>query len=143
MSEEVTSESMIEEQTQQPDPSTELPNLLKGISNAPTQEQIDNWKKEFGEVYVSGFSEVELFVWRPVTRPEYIQIQQLAQDPKQEMTQFRLEEFLCDTCVLWKAPEVRSWAQGKAGTPQTLSEQIMSSSNFLSPAAASMLVAKL
>ena len=50
------------EQTEQPQPEQQqlLPSLLKKLPNAPTQEQIDKWKDEHGEVFVFGFSETEL-----------------------------------------------------------------------------------
>ena len=128
---------------EQQDVREQLPVMLQGFEGAPTQADIEKWKAEHGEVYVSGFSETELFVWRPVTRPEYVQLQAMAQDPNNQMDQFKLEELLCDTCVIWKSPGSRDWNSGKGGTPQTLSEQIMTHSNFLNPAAASMLVAKL
>jgi len=117
-----------------------LQGVLKGFEGAPAQEQIEQWKAQHGEVFVSGFSPEELFVWRPLSRGEYIALQDSAH--KGEMNQFQIEEHICDLCVLWKSDK-KSWQAGKGGTPQTLSEQIMTNSNFLSPAAASTLVAKL
>lgn len=131
-----------ESKTKEEQQEQQLPHILRQHPNAPSQDQIDQWKALHGDVMVSGFSETELYVWRPLTRPEYVHIQDMAQNPESGMNQYKLEELICDTCVLWKSTD-RSWSEGKAGTPQTLSEQIMQNSNFLSPAAASMLVAKL
>lgn len=136
MSEEAVQQQTEEEKVEQ------LPDIMKKIPDAPTQDQIEKWKAEYGEVYVSGFSETELFVWHPIARPAYVQIQELVQNPEHQMTQFKFEELVCDSCVLWKSVKV-SWEKGKAGTPQSLFEQIMNQSNFLTPAASSMLVAKL
>ena len=119
---------------------TELPNLLSSLDNAPTKDQIDKWKAEYGEVFVSGFSEQEIYVWRPMTRAEYVALQTKLQNPDNQITQFKMEELVCETCVLFPA---NIDLNKKAGTAGTLSEQIMQNSNFMSAAAASMLVAKL
>jgi hypothetical protein len=123
-------------------PEIKLPDLLTKLVNPPSPEQIEKWKLEFGEVYISGFSESELYVWRPLTRPEYVQIHTMMANPDAQMDQYKLEEMICNTCILYPSSP-HDWDKGKAGTPQTLSEQVMQNSNFLSPAAASMLVAKL
>lgn len=142
---------MSEEQIINQDPSenlaqeaqAQLPSFLSQIPGAPSKDQIDAWKKEFGEVFVSGFSETELFVWKPLFRKDFIQIQiaisQLPEDTKQ-FAQFKQEELICSTCVLWPKTD---WSTSKAGTPQSLAEQITQNSNFLAPVAALTLVAKL
>lgn len=120
-------------------PQEQLPQLLKEVAGSPTQEQIDKWKTEYNEVYVSGFSETELYVWRPVFRPEYTKLQAEAQEKGWSQGQF--EEAVCSLCVLF--PAGVDFSKSKAGTPSTLYEQIAYNSNFYSPAAASMLVARL
>jgi hypothetical protein len=119
-----------------------LPAALKAFSGAPTQEQIEQWKIQFNEVFVSGFSDTELFVWRPLTRPEWVKLQTVVSNPEAQVDQYKFEEMVCDACVLWKSVE-KNWEQGKAGTPTSLQEQILQNSNFFSPQAASLLVAKL
>ena len=119
-----------------------LQSYLQAFTGSPTQEQIDAWKTQYGEVFVSGFSENELYVWRAVTRPEWVSLQSLINNPEAKMTQYKFEEMLCDVCVLWKSV-TKSWSDGKAGTASSLHEQILQNSNFLSPQAASYLVAKL
>jgi hypothetical protein len=130
---------------QQEAPQPERPNIsdvFKSFKDGPSSDQIDKWKGEFGEVYVSGFSEDELYLWRPLARPEYVELQSALQDPQQPMSTFQFEEAICERCVLWSS-KVTSWGTGKAGTPAILSDQIMQNSNFLPPQAALMLVAKL
>lgn len=128
-------EQPLKEEKQEPS----IPELLKRNKAAPSQEQIDAWKKEYGDVFASGFSPEELFIFRSLGRPEYIDLQVTAQE--QRWNQFQMEEATCDTCVLW--PSDLDWSKEKAGTPGSLSEMIMQNSNFVSPAAASMLVVKL
>jgi len=119
-----------------------LQGLLTAFPSAPNKEQIDAWKSRYRDIFVSGFSDSEIYIWRAITRPEYVQVQRQLQEPNSPIDQFKLEEMVCETCVLWKSVDV-SWTEGKAGTPNALSEQIMQNSNFLSPQAASMLVIKL
>ena len=115
---------------------------LWDLPDSPTANDIEKWKIEHGEVYVSALSEVEVFVFRPITRPEWVELRTVAADPKNQITELKFEELVCDTCVLWKSVEA-SWGTGKAGTPSILQEQILSNSNFMSPSVASMLVVKL
>lgn len=131
-----------QEAQEEPTPGSQLADVLKNFPGAPSQEQIDAWKAQFGDVFVSGFSETEIFIWRTLRRPEFIQVQTRLNDPNDPLDNYKLEECICETCVLWRSSDV-PWADGKAGTPQALSEQVMQNSNFMSPQAASVLVAKL
>jgi len=119
-----------------------LKDQMFGLEGSPSPEQVEAWKGEFGDVYVSGFSPTEIFVWRSITRPEWVQLQEFAGDPKNQIDQYKFEELVCDTCILWKSVQ-GSWDIGKAGTPSSLQEQILQNSNFVSPQHASMLVQKL
>lgn len=120
-----------------------LPEVLKKRPGAPSQQQIDAWKNQHGDVFVSGFSEEEIYVWRPLNRLEYKQLQQTLADPQSGWTELSYEEAVCDKCVLWPKAEPQYWTLTKGGTASTVSGQIFAQSNFLPPAAASMLVAKL
>lgn len=121
----------------------ELPSLLQQLKDAPSSTQIEGWKAKFDEVFVSGFSEEELFVWRPVFRPEYLLLQKGSLDEQTGVVdQAKFEEGLCETCVLYKSTK-RSLVEGKAGTISTLAEQIMQNSNFIPAQLAMVLVAKL
>jgi hypothetical protein len=117
-----------------------LADMLKQCQGAPSEEQIEQWKTQFNEVFASGFSEEEMFVWRPISRQEWINLQTYATE--QGFTQYKLEETVCEMCVLWRST-THPWHEGKAGTASTLYEQVLQNSNFCSPQAASMLVAKL
>jgi hypothetical protein len=131
-----------QQDVQSNDTINQLIEVLKQFPDSPSQAKIDEWKATFGEVFVSAFSETEVYLWRTIKRPEYVQMQILIQDPKLEIDNFKLEEMICDTCLLWTSVK-QSWSEGKAGTPNLLSEQIMTNSHFLPPSVASQLVAKL
>jgi hypothetical protein len=123
----------------------DLVNLLKDFDGAPGQAEIEKWKQQFGEVFVSGFSETELFVWRPLARDEYVAYQKKMRTPVKEgeeaMTDLDFEEAVVKKCVVWGSD--MNILNTKGGSVSTLSEQIMTNSNFMAPAMASVLVMKL
>lgn len=138
---EVTQESQVEGEIAEK--AKELPGYLQNRPDAPTATQIESWKAKYDEVFVSGFSEEELFVWRPIFRKEYLLLQKEAVDPQTgTVNQATFETLLCDTCVLYNSTK-RSVADGKAGTASVLAEQILQNSNFIPAQVAMMLVAKL
>jgi len=136
-------ESVKEQEILEEDGPPNLPSLLAKFEGAPGSQQIELWKQEFGEVFVSGFSETELFVFRPLSWQEHkninkqLSVQEEGEEPK---TEFDLQELVVDTCLLWTS--VPNFAN-KGGTIPTLFEQTMSNSNFLPPQLALSFVAKL
>lgn len=128
-----------------PEAPPDLASILKAYPNAPSAGQIEEWKKEFGEVFCSGFSETELYVWRTLSRPEWVSLQKrLRIAPKEDEEQFTeldMEEEVVNKCMLWSSNEKSLVSKG--GTVSTISEQVMLNSNFVAPAVASALVIKL
>ncbi len=153
---------------------TNKPNLvevLKTFPNAPDQVTIDTWKAKHKDIFVSGFSETEIYIWRGVTRLEYKQFQieqqsiaAMLQRSEQERSattdekvtkaqiesqisagidaQFKMEDTIVTTCLLWPKLTAEELAN-KAGTIPALMEQILQNSNFVTPQQASMLVIRL
>jgi hypothetical protein len=121
-----------------------LINLLKGFADAPGEVQIEKWKQQFGEIFVSGFCETELFIWRPLGREEYVAFQKKLRNPKEgeePLTDLDFERVVVEKCVLWGS--AMGALKTKGGSVTTLSEQIMTNSNFMAPAMAAVLVMKL
>jgi hypothetical protein len=121
-----------------------LPSMLKKLEGHPSDEQIETWKQQYGEVFVSGFSETELFVFRPLSWKEHKDLTKALSTPVEEgeepKTEFDLQELVVDTCLLWTSvPEFHK----KGGTIPTLFEQTMANSNFVAPQIALSFVAKL
>lgn len=137
---------MAEEVKDQQEQASQVPpmaDVLSKLPDAPPQSQIDQWKNQFGDVFVSGFSETEIYVWRALNRLEYRQLQSQLVDPEAKMDELRYQEQICERCVLWPKPDPQYWSICKAGTASTLAEQIMMQSNFVAPHIAAQLVAKL
>jgi hypothetical protein len=115
---------------------------LSAMAGAPTQLQLEEWKQQFGEVCVSGFSQTELFIFRPLSRGEFTNLQaHLAQS--EGVSQLEVEEKICDACVLWASEPALASLKNKAGTLTTLHEQIMQQSNFVDPRFAGTFVVRL
>lgn len=123
----------------------DLVNLLKDFDGSPGQTDIEKWKQQHGEIFVSGFSESELFVWRPLTRAEYVSFQKQMRAPQEEgrepMSDLDFEDVVVNQCILWGSD--MNTLKNKGGSVSILSEQIMTNSNFMAPAMASVLVMKL
>lgn len=96
----------------------------------PTYDQVQDWKSRYdGEIFMSDFND-KMFIWRPIRRKEYRDIQTLEGSPDE----YYIEETICRKCILW--PEdyaMQKMTFGKAGIPTTLSQLIMERSGFLRP----------
>jgi hypothetical protein len=115
---------------------------LDAFEGGPNKDQLEDWKQQFGEVLVSGFSATELFVFRPLSRGEFTNLQaHLAQT--EGVSQLDVEEKICDACVLWASEKALASLTTKAGTLTTLHEQIMQASNFMDPRYAGSFVVRL
>ena len=97
-----------------------------GIPNGPSQEQVNEWKTKFGDVYVATFGE-EKYIYRPLKRFEYKQILQVGQSPDNKTF---AEEKVAQKCVIWPEIDVSKVSVLKAGTISTLVDLIMAASNF-------------
>ena len=137
MEEEVKQEETLE------DEGPNLSSVLAAFNNSPSEEMINSWKKQFGDVFCSGFSDTELFVWRPLNRKEYIEMQMASSQSETVISQYEMEEHLVRQCILWSSDDGRMSLTQKAGSLSTLQEQILQNSNFVAPQVAARLVFKL
>lgn len=96
------------------------------VENGPTQDQINEWKAKFGEIYVAKFSDDEKYIYRPLKRFEYKQILALGQTDNKAFA----EEKIVAMCIVWPVIEATKVPTLKAGTINTLVELIMEASNF-------------
>lgn len=105
---------------------TEKPATDKPIfPGGPMASEVESWKKQYAEVYLTEVA-YDFFVWRPLNRYEYKHLMAIPDiDPLQR------EELICEQCVLWpKEFSFDQIANGKAGIPALLAEQIMQASGF-------------
>ncbi len=118
-------------------------NQLLEKNGGPTEAEVEELKAKYKEVFISAFSETELYVWRPLMRDEFRQLQLLLNNPESPMDQLQYEELICESCVIWPKKTANDFAEAKGGTATSLAEQIMQNSNFFNPQQVSMLVQKL
>lgn len=97
-----------------------------GIEGGPSQEEIDGWKTQFGDIYVATFG-TEKYVYRPMRRFEYKNVLQLGQ--AQDNRTF-VEEKVAQMCTIWPKIDPTKMTTLKAGTISTIVDLIMAASNF-------------
>jgi hypothetical protein len=140
-------EQKAEETTEEPEKKEKsLGEVLQEFPGAPNDADIEKWKQEFGEVMCSMFSESELFIFRPINREEWVNLQMHIADAQQKGTpvsNFDVEDKVVKNCVLWSSPPAVDSLANKAGSLSTLHEQILQHSNFVNPQYASQYVVKL
>lgn len=134
-------ESEKKEETQEETP--DLGKFLENFENSPSKDQVNKWKETYGEVFCSGFSETELFIWRSLNREEHVEMQIQLSQAQEPITAFQVEEHIVSKCILWKSDPGDLALKSKAGSFSTLHEQILQNSNFMNPAMASQLVIRL
>ena len=125
--------TMVEEEMEEEVTNGEIPNELLGpngeellFPDGPSLEQVEKWKSQYGdEVYLTEF-DVDVFLWRPITRREYKGIMKA-----QNADTYYKEERICEAVVLYPTGyNFMNMTNGKAGIPTLLSELIMEKSGF-------------
>lgn len=105
---------------------------------APSAVKIEGWKAQYTDVFVSAFSDSEIFIFRCLNRKEYVDLQKQAATG--ELSSEQHEEETVKKCLLWSSV---ADLNAKAGNVPTLLEQIVAHSNFMPPQLAVQLVGKL
>jgi hypothetical protein len=112
-------------------PETEL------FPGGPTKAVIDQWKTQFGDVYVTEVADEKYVIWRTLKRAEYRKLVndmelQIANGASNAEATMNNEEAMTKMCTLWPATGAMSIAADLAGMPSIISQQIMEASGFLS-----------
>lgn len=104
----------------------------------PVFGQINAWKEQFGDIYVTSVTPENHVVWRTLTRFEYRRLvknleQELASGKSsQAEANLNNEEAVAEMCILFP-PYSRADAAGHmAGIASTISQQVMEASAFVS-----------
>jgi hypothetical protein len=121
---------------------------LAGLPGVPSEDAIAEMKANHGDIFVSAVDDDMMFLFRSLTRLEYLGIRKelnehavAVQEGKAEPRDGLFEERVVETCMLWGSkPET---LETKAGTLEMLFEQVMANSNFVNAATAVSMVVKL
>lgn len=139
MSEENNIEMTEEEQYKQ-----HVKEQMAKFDNAPSPEQIIEWKQEHGVIFSCAFSEDDIFIFRPIKRSEYVKLKDMIfekQQNEENITEDMFKEDIINIALLWASNE-RAF-ELYAGLVDTLHEQIMANSYFINPGVAAQTVFKL
>lgn len=112
---------------------------FKQLENRPSDQDVEFFKQQVGDVYLLSLSEKENFVFRPLRRLEWRtlmgKIQKLEDDKKSEA-------IIMKAC-LWPKLDQQNINVLTAGAIDSLRDMILETSNFIGPERAMQLVRKL
>lgn len=121
--------------------------IFPDLPDSPSFHELNAWKEEFGNtVFAFPLGEGEQFVFRSLTRSDWMRIRMLVQQAVAEGKQVDDDEvakIVVDTCVLWASELAVDAFEHKAGTMDTVHEVIRLYSNFVNPMAAAQSVIRL
>ena len=91
-----------------------------------TQEMIEGWKKQYGDIYSAVLTDGEKYIYRPMKRLEYKQVVSAGD----QNARTYMEEKIVQICLIHPKLDATSLGAEKAGTISTLTDLIMAASNF-------------
>lgn len=118
----------------------QIRSLLSNLPSAPSEKQIEAWKREYGEdaVHVTAFDERNVYIYKPLTRGQWQKIQGLVSKMRGTDLEEKMEQTLMEKVVqysiLWPKLDERFFFNSRAGVVQSLYEAILVQSYFLTPA---------
>ena len=125
------------EPTPEPEVQVEITPETELFPGGPTKAVIDEWKTQYGEVYVTEVADEKYVIWRTLKRAEYRKLVNdmeglIANGASNAEATMTNEEAMTKMCTLWPDVKTMSMAADLAGTPSIISQQIMEASGFLS-----------
>lgn len=107
------------------------------FENGPTAGQIIQWKKQYGEVYVTSISFDKHIVWRVLSRIEYKQLvkkmESLMQAGQLSTAEANMwnEEAIAELCILFPGYNKAALTSDMAGLPSLISQEVLEASGFV------------
>lgn len=114
------------------DPDAEL------YKNGPTWRQIEGWKAQYGDIYVTAVAEEKYIIWRTLTRSEYrllvraLESSVASGKASQAEANLDNEEAVAQTCMLHPKMSAADMNGDMAGIPSIISQQVLEASGFVS-----------
>jgi hypothetical protein len=103
----------------------------------PTAKMIKDWKKEYGDVYVTSITFDKHIVWRVLSRLEYKQIvkkmEQLVQAGTLTSAEANMwnEEAISEICILFPKLDKSNLSGAMAGMPSLIAQEVLEASGFV------------
>ena len=113
--------------------------LLNALPDAPSEAQINAWKRQHGDngVHVIAFGESDVYVFTHLKRGQWKKIQELMQKMSQQnpnsSADDELKEKVLQHCCLWPRLQVEFFYNSRAGIVDSLFDAILLNSYFLTP----------
>jgi len=123
--------------------------LLGKTKGAPSEAQINAWKRQYGDnaVHVMALGEGDVYIFTHLKRGQWKKIQEIAQKAQQTQAtdiEDMLKEKVVTYCTLWPKPlPVEFFYNSRAGVVDSLYQVILLNSYFLSPQQAMLLTTQL
>tara|TARA_B100000029_G_scaffold486632_1_gene541199 strand:+ start:380 stop:1159 length:780 start_codon:yes stop_codon:yes gene_type:complete len=123
--------------------------LLKGSPDAPTDQQIAQWKANFGQnaVHVMALGEGDVYIFTHLKRGQWKKIQEMMakiqESGQGKDIEDELKEKVLQHCCLWPKLSVEFFYNSRAGVADSLYQVILLNSYFLSPQQAMLLTTQL
>ena len=112
---------------------------FKELENRPSDEEIEHFKTQVGDVYLMSLSEKENFVFRPLRRLEWRTLMQKISKLEEDK---KSEAIVMKAC-LWPKLDQQNINVLTAGAIDSVRDMILQVSNFIGPEMAMQLVRKL
>lgn len=103
----------------------------------PTAGEIKEWKKQYGDIYVTSLTYDKHVVWRVLNRNEYKQIvkkmEQLMQAGTLSSAEANMwnEETIAELCILFPKYDKKSLSGILAGMPSLIAQEVLEASGFV------------
>lgn len=103
----------------------------------PTAGHIKEWKKQYGDIYVTSLTYDKHVVWRVLNRNEYKQIvkkmEQLMQAGTLSSAEANMwnEETIAELCILFPKYDKKSLSGILAGMPSLIAQEVLEASGFV------------
>lgn len=115
----------------------ELPSDEEIFDDGPTAGEIVEWKKTYGEVYLTAVDYDTYVIWRTMNRGEYKQhvktMSELTSTGRMSEIEASLfnEEAICEMCALHPKMSASTMTNQMAGVPALITQQVMEASGFM------------
>lgn len=105
---------------------------ILALLGGPSKEEIEAYKAQNAtELHILPLSEKEVYIYRPIKRAEWIQLQNMFAQAGNKIDSNKQEEYLVNKCLVWPKQQL-GWEQmSKGGLISSLANAIMYSSYFL------------
>ena len=93
-----------------------------------SQAQIDEWKKEFGEIYRTHIGNIDV-IWHKLRRKEYVELMTQEYTEEGQARIFARQDNIVRTVVLAPA-DIDKYINGLAGFSTSIADEVMARSGF-------------